>query len=298
MFFTVKFKNKIYFIILLMLCISLLTCSAAYIIENIDFINVFRSGEELKPKDSIKLPVIMYHIISKSKTGKYIIKPTQLESDLIYLKNNNFNTITIADLINYVHGDGVLPEKPVIITFDDGFVNNLSYGVPLLEKYNMKAVFSVVGYYIEEYSKIKDHNPIYSYFNWDDVKKLLSLACVEIQCHSYNMHKTGKRAGANKYAGEPMESYEKIFSDDISKFKEIMKENVDYEATAFTYPFGAYSAASETVIKKEGFLSSLTCYEIINYITKDPACLYELGRFNRSGNISTEEFFKRVLKSY
>lgn len=55
--------------------------------------------------DIIKVPIIMYHSILKSKTGTYIINPDELEKDLQYIKNNNYTTITMLDLINYVYND-------------------------------------------------------------------------------------------------------------------------------------------------------------------------------------------------
>lgn len=59
----------------------------------------------------------------------------------------------MTELINYVYNDASLPEKPIIITFDDGYYNNLSYAVPLLHKYNMKAVVSIVGEYSDRYTE-------------------------------------------------------------------------------------------------------------------------------------------------
>ena len=297
MFRITKFKNRIYFLILFIVSFSFLIYSTFNLLSNLN-INAFNNTDDTQP-GSIKLPVIMYHSILKNKSQKYIVSTEQFENDLIYLKNNNFNTVTVADLIDYIHNDKELPPNPIVITFDDGQLNNLAYAVPLLEKYSMKAIFSVVGYFIEEASKTQDHNPNYSYLNWDDINKMISSNAVEIQCHSYNFHKNrGKRTGANRYIGEPLDNYEKVFSDDISIFMELMEENTGYKPTAFAYPFGACSEHSENLLKKEGFLASFSCYEKLNYISKDNNSLYLLGRFNRSGNISTEAFFKKVLKNY
>lgn len=102
-----------------------------------------------KTENYIKVPIIMYHSILKSRSGDYIIHPSEFESDLKCIKDNGYETITMTDLIEYVYNDKELPEKPIIITFDDGYYDNLGYAVPLLKEYNMKAVISIVGSYTD-----------------------------------------------------------------------------------------------------------------------------------------------------
>ena len=95
--------------------------------------------------DGVALPVIMYHSVLKdgARIGKYVVSPDSFEHDLAFLKDNGYETVSISDLTDFVYEGKKLPEKPVMITFDDGYYNNLVYAAPLLEKYNMKAVISV-----------------------------------------------------------------------------------------------------------------------------------------------------------
>ena len=106
-----------------------------------------------KNDDSIALPIVMYHSLLKSKSGNYIVHPATFENDLKYIQDKRYTTITMTDLINYVYKNSPLPEKPIIITFDDGFYNNFGYAVPLLHKYDMKAVISIVGKYTDTYKR-------------------------------------------------------------------------------------------------------------------------------------------------
>lgn len=106
-----------------------------------------------KSDDEIELPIIMYHSLLKYQKSTYIVHPNIFEEDLKYIQSKGYSTITMTELINYVYNDAPLPEKPIIITFDDGYYNNLSYAVPLLHKYNMKAVVSIVGEYSDRYTE-------------------------------------------------------------------------------------------------------------------------------------------------
>lgn len=245
--------------------------------------------------DIIKVPIIMYHSILKSKTGTYIINPDELEKDLQYIKNNNYTTITMLDLINYVYNDTPLPEKPIIITFDDGFYNNLTYAVPLLEKYNMVAVISVVGTFTDCYSNSGEANPNYGYLRWEDINNLIDSGTIEFQNHTYQLHSTsGSRNGCMKKKHESVSAYTDVLYNDLYNLQQKFQQNTNYTPTTFTYPFGAISKDSVDVIKQLGFKATLSCTEGINKISNNPECLYGLKRFNRSNKYSTNSFFEKI----
>lgn len=252
---------------------------------------VFANSEEY-----IKVPIIMYHSILKdpARSNKYTITPAVLEEDLKYIKANGYETITISDLISYVYDDKPLPPKPIILTFDDGHYNNYGYLYPLLEKYDMKAVISIVGSYTDKFSETDEANLNYSYLRWKDINELISSGRVEFQNHTYNLHdNTHGRIGAKKKQGESDDEYKKILEEDINKLQNEFKENTGYVPTCFTYPFGGISNSSLDIIKELGFKASLSCEEGINKITKNPNSLYLLKRYNRPSYVSTYNIFKK-----
>ena len=247
-------------------------------------------------EEYIEVPIIMYHSVLKdiSRSNKYTITPSTLEEDLKYINTNGYNTITISDLISFVYDNKELPEKPIIITFDDGHYNNYGYVYPLLEKYNMKAVISIVGSYTDKFSETDEANLNYSYLRWKDINELISTGRIEFQNHTYNLHdNTHGRIGAKKKKGESDEEYKKILEEDINKLQNEFKENTGYIPTCFTYPFGGISNSSIEIIKELGFKASLSCEEGINKITKNPNSLYLLKRYNRPSFMSTYNFFQK-----
>ena len=72
--------------------------------------------------EGVEVPVVMYHSMLKDEArhGQYVISPEEFENDLQYLQSHGYTTILIEDLIAYTKG-GSLPEKPVLLTFDDGY---------------------------------------------------------------------------------------------------------------------------------------------------------------------------------
>lgn len=247
-------------------------------------------------ENPVFLPVIMYHSICGDTPKDYIVTPQQLESDLYWLKNNGYSTVTAEQVINYTKGIGNLPEKCVMITLDDGFYNNLSVLVPLLEKYDMTAVVSVVGSYTDNDAVKDPHNPDYSYLTWEDITELQQSGRIEFGNHTYNMHSLkGERIGCGIADNESETDYRKKLNEDISHLQNSFRENLNFEPVVFTYPFGKVSRESLPVIRENGFLMTLTCRELPNYITREPKCLYGIGRYNRSGLYSTEEYMKKLF---
>lgn len=245
-----------------------------------------------------KVAIIMYHNISDkpSLLGKFAISSKQFEKDLIYIKEKGYNTITLTQLIDYVYKDGELPEKPVILTFDDGYESFYAYAYPLLKKYDMCAVMSIVGEFTDLYTNKEDHNLDYSHLNWSEVKEMSQSGNVEIQNHTYGMHRIcNGRKGCGKKCREAIESYRKVLEEDVGK---LQKEILDYTGSApntFTYPYGYICPESMDFIKELGFQAILTCTEHLNTIEYGSDWLYDLGRYNRPHGKSSEEFFKKIL---
>ena len=248
-------------------------------------------------KERINVPIIMYHSILKDPAlqGEYVIDPNTFEADLKYITEHGFHTVVMADLIDYVYKGKDLPENPIMITFDDGYYNNYLYAFPLLKKYNCKMVLSPIGIYTDQYSKTIDVSAYYSNATWENLKEMALSGYVELQNHSYHLHKrSGARLGAKQKAGESDAEYKEILAADLKKAQERFQDELSITPNTFTYPFGVISSASLDVIKDLGFKATLTCEERINSLTKgNKECLYGLGRYLRGNQMTTEAFFAK-----
>ncbi|MBE7027008.1 MAG: polysaccharide deacetylase family protein [Ruminococcaceae bacterium] len=256
------------------------------------------AAEDEKEEPKVRLPILMYHSIlqNPSSAGKYVVSPGTFENDIKYLKDNGYTSILSDELIAYVKNGEPLPSKPVMITLDDGYLNNLTYALPILEKYDMKAIISVVGKYTERFSAEDDHNPSYSHFSWEDINTCIASGRIEIGNHSYDMHSQGARKGTTKKRGESETEYEKVLSEDVLKMQALLLEHCNAQPKVFTYPYGAVSNASVDIIKKLGFEVSFGCCEKVNEISRNENALYLLCRFNRPSGISTEKFMKKITE--
>src|SRR5690349_3436875 len=94
-------------------------------------------------------PVLMYHKVSDNNFADFLtIKQSDLETQFRYIVQEKYTTISVAELINYHYYRQPLPEKPILLTFDDGYADNYNHLFPLLKKYSFKAVIFIVSSFI------------------------------------------------------------------------------------------------------------------------------------------------------
>lgn len=255
----------------------------------------------VRNEETVFLPIIMYHGVLNDSTrqGQYVISPAMLESDLAYIRAQGYETVLVQDLIDYVDNGKPLPEKSIMLTFDDGYYNNYLYAYPLLQEYGMKAVISPVCKWTAFYSDTpseSDH-AIYSHITWQEMREMVDSGLVEIQNHSYDMHYcvAGKRKGTLKRAAETVEQYQTALREDLSAAQAYLTELVGVTPSAFVYPFGAMCDEALPIIKALGFRATLTCESRINRITRQADSLMGMGRYLRPHGTDSAVYFDRIF---
>ncbi len=257
----------------LCLAIFFLTGANAYASDDVDASVLFSN-------EPVKLPVIMYHLVTNQDKyiGRYGITPDALESDFKYLADNGYGTVVMKDVLDFVKTGAPMPEKPVMLTFDDGNSSDYSYVLPLLKKYNMKAILSIMGKQTDQYTAdtAKYNGGSYPNLTWPQLKELAASGLVEIQSHAYDLHNAG---GAGRRQGEAMPAYQARLGKDLEKLQALCVNNLGVRPDTFTYPLGVISKGSEEVLRELGFAASFSCTEGINEIRRgEPERLFLLKR--------------------
>jgi len=243
-----------------------------------------RTVASLTSEKEAAVPIIMYHLVTENSryVGKYGIRPAELRSDLQYLKDNGYNTVTIGDLINFVKKGTPLPKNPIVLTFDDGNASDHEFLFPLLKEFQMKAVISILGKTTDEITDKKTQNPNSRYPNlsWDQVIELHKSGIVEVQSHGYDVH--GK-SGSGKLKRESDDTYHQRLLADLQKLQDRCEEYLGAKPNTFCYPLGVISKGSQAVLEELGFVASLSCQEGMNIIKEgEMDGLFKLKRVNRA----------------
>lgn len=245
-------------------------------------------------QDTYMVPMIMYHRIYTEKLGQYCISPEELECDLKYLKDNNYNTVTVKQLVDFKAGKFLMPQNPIVLTFDDGNYNNLTHALPLLQKYNQCATIFVIGEFSERFSKRETRYPATSYLSFADISKMKDSGLIDVQNHTYDFHDwTRGRFGVKQAENETLAEYKEALAKDVLKTQKLLKDNVGVEPVALAYPFGAYSKDTVKILQDLGFKALVTTNAGINKISRTESDdIFALKRVNRPhGKVDLDEVF-------
>lgn len=123
--------------------------------------------------EGVRIPVLMYHSVSEKplELAELSVRPSELEKQVKYLCENGFTTITFEDLPDI---DDM--EKPVMLTFDDGYADNYTDLFPILKKYGAKATVFVIPRLIGKKGQMTAAQ----------IKEMSDSGLVSIQSHSYS----------------------------------------------------------------------------------------------------------------
>ena len=242
------------------------------------------------------LPILMYHNILNNQQGRYIVSCAQLEEDIAALLEQGYTFVTADEVIEFVEGIDNLPDKPIMLTFDDGHYNNMYYGLPIFNKYDVKALFNVVGCFSEYSSASGDSaNPNYSHLTWDEIAECSNTGLISFGNHSYKMHGYSPRYGILQMSGESNEEYVERLINDTNRLEKKLETATGKHCRAYAYPFGAYSPLAEDTLTKLGYKLRLTCVEGVTVIEDGKIeSIYRLKRLNREGSCTTETLVDKI----
>ncbi|WP_432662835.1 polysaccharide deacetylase family protein [Wukongibacter baidiensis] len=253
-------------------------------------------NEKISPR---KVPIITYHHIDPKadNSNAAIVSPQKFKEDMLSLKQAGFNTIFFKDLVNYNEGLQTLPDKPIVITFDDGYLSNYKYAYPILKDLNMKATISVIGKSVGHPGYEGKDKKIFPHFTWKQAREMYDSGYIDIQSHSFDMHNPSQkkypfRKGILPKKGEDTNEYIKYFTVDCIKQKELIESNIGNQVIAFSYPYGCYNPLSEKLLTDLGYKVTITVDNGINQITRDRNSILKLKRINIDHTIPSQELLK------
>ena len=240
----------------------------------------FSSGA---PEEPVILPILMYHDVSDVKPGKDTVTPSELRSDLIWLREQGYSPVTMARVIAWVDEGTPLPDKPIVLSFDDGYLSAFDRVLPLLRELEMPMVLSVIAKSADEFSAYRPGRGRFAHATWDQLRALAGSGLTELQNHSYDLHRAdGGIRGCDRLPGESRGAYGERLAADALQAQERIWTETGCLPSVFTYPYGRYSEESEELLAELGFRATFTCDFGVNLLERDADCLFGLRRICRS----------------
>lgn len=247
------------------------------------------------------LPVLMYHHFAEESDSGTVVTPGRFREQMTALREAGYKAVTVPQVIGFVREGTPLPEKPVLITMDDGYGSNLTLAAPILEETGMRATIFVIG--INEGEEYYAHSgePMWQHrFAFEEAAPWVEKGIIDVQSHTFDMHQLESygysgRDGVLRLPGESDEDYRQALLDDAEAFRERRGDRVGTELLALAYPFGYYDLEADKIMQEAGYQATFTIDERINFLrTGDEDCLRMMGRFNVTNGAGGEELTDRL----
>lgn len=242
----------------------------------------------LRPAQETTVQVLMYHALSEDGEGSATIAAETFSQQMQALSDAGYHTVSPEDLAGFVYWGNPLPDKPLLITFDDGYTSNYDLAYPILKKLNMKAAIFLIGVHTGR-SVYKDTGSAISpHFTYAQALEMESSGLISIQSHTYDMHQWAPlepegqgREGVLPLSGESRPHYRQALWDDLSTSRRLIERYLGSAPIALAYPQGLNTKQSEAVRKQLGYLMSFTVEPHDNTLVPgQPESLSLLGRYN------------------
>lgn len=266
------------------------------------FLNVLSPKPLSQDEISTQVPILMYHHLSEDVTNSEMVSPEQFEAQIRALAEAGYTGISFDELQAYVLRGEPLPEKPVVITFDDGYRSNYTLAYPILQKYGMKATIFAIGVsFGKDHYKDTDYT-ITPHFGAAEAAEMTASGLISIQSHTYDMHQwppyetdSAVRENILQLPGESEESYVQALTEDFTRSRALLEGATGQPVDVLAYPAGQYSTLAQVTLQSLGVHVTLSTNPGVNTVVKGlPQTLYAMLRFGITEDISPEALLDMI----
>lgn len=183
------------------------------------------------------IPMLLYHDVQQEYSADkavVTITPQMFEEHISTLLNSGYTSVSFEDIYNASRGKFTIPENPIVISFDDGYLTNFKYAFPIIQKYGVKAtifvVASTVGY-------AEGENP---HFTWEQAKIMQQSGLVSIQSHTYSHADL-----------TTLDKFSLIRELRLSRY--VIEKNLGTSCDVLAFPYGEYNQNIADLARSAGY---------------------------------------------
>ncbi|NPV71576.1 MAG: polysaccharide deacetylase family protein [Firmicutes bacterium] len=215
----------------------------------------------------VRVPVLMYHEFGDS-THDLFLKKEQFKAQIQYLKASGYHAVALGDLYAALKGKAALPQKPVVLTFDDGYLSHYEFVYPVMKENGMRGVFFVMPGFVG-----KD-----GYASWEQLAEMAA-GGMEIESHSFSHPDMRLVAAGPRLTLETLGAREEI------------ERRLSREVRFFCYPAGRYDRKTVRALQRAGYLAAFTT---ANRWLEGSQGLFALPRLRMRRSDTLESFAERL----
>ncbi|MCI4407014.1 MAG: poly-beta-1,6-N-acetyl-D-glucosamine N-deacetylase PgaB [Sulfuricurvum sp.] len=257
---------------LLKLSFVFLTLTSQYLIAN-EMPNICSRDQNMN-----EFTILSYHeIADKSETldSTYAVSPSNFDQQMNWLIENGYHFVNIDDIINYRKHGKALPNKAVLITFDDGYQSVYDNAYPILKKHKIPFVIALVGSWLNGKKTVDFSGKMIArdkFLSQKEIRVMIHSGLAEVASHSYQSHEglQGNPQGNTEPAittrlwfndtktYEDEKSYQKRVYNDLLENNIYLERYTGQKPRVMVWPYGHYNIESRKIAEKLGMPVGLT----------------------------------------
>ncbi|MCX6076252.1 MAG: poly-beta-1,6-N-acetyl-D-glucosamine N-deacetylase PgaB [Campylobacterales bacterium] len=268
---TMKDRNNILKPILKLILV-LIGVASSYVMAN-DLPNACSRDQNVN-----EFTVLSYHeIANKSETmdSTYAVTPSNFDKQIHWLMDNGFHFVSVDDILKHRKNEKPLPNKAVLITFDDGYQSVYANAYPILKKYKVPSVIALVGSWLQAKDKVDfDGHAIArsKFLSQNEIKEMVGSGLIEIASHSNSSHGgiqgnpqgnmepaiTTRKWLKDKNSYEDEKSYQQRVYNDLSENSLFLEQYTGQKPRVMVWPYGRYNIEVRKIAEQLGMSMGLT----------------------------------------
>ena len=236
--------------------------------------------------DPGEIPILMYHKINPDPCAGGLglrVPPAKFAEQMEYLARHGYQTVSLAEAAAWIKGEGKLPARPVVLTFDDGYLDNYQYAFPVLKKYGFTAtVFVVAGCAggTNAFDVRAGRQPENRLAGWPELAEM-ARSGITIGAHTLDHPRLTEVP--------PEEALRQI-----KRSREVIEKKLNRPVLFFSYPYGSYNGEVLRLVKESGYLAAVTTTRGLATRRSNP---YALKRIRIMGNYDLKKFISELTGS-
>jgi peptidoglycan/xylan/chitin deacetylase (PgdA/CDA1 family) len=226
----------------------------AWMIEDYTGLRAFTPGQEVviprrpwnpagvTPGGYQIVPILTYHNLADQAKGRLVLAGSSFREQMRYLKSHGYRVVSLADFIEFTHLGRQLPQRAVVLTFDDGYRAFKEHAYPILKELGFTATLFIYTDWVGTGRGA---------LSWNDLRELTA-AGFDIQAHS-KTHADLRRA-----AGETEAQYARRMQAELEQPQELFTRHLGRRSQVLAYPFGRWEEGLLPKVKEYGYIAAFS----------------------------------------
>lgn len=191
----------------------------------------------------IRVPILMYHSVTDSpnkETRPLAVRTSDFTDQLAYLKDGGFTPLTVAELVGSLHGTGpTMPDRPVVITFDDGYADFHTEALPVLDRFGFSSTVFLTSGWVDDAGPWAAGRPLDRMLSWSQAREAAAHGA-EIAGHSHSHPQLDQLD-------------DRDLRQELRRNKGLLEDRIGQPVTTMAYPYGYSSPRVRREVRKAGY---------------------------------------------